>query len=135
MKYRLLILTFIAPLFMVFAFKGIDSEVVTPVEIDANCLTKTKSEWGGACKNYGNSEDKYTVFLQNDCDEAIDLMVCIQNKNKSWSCFYRNEFASKETMEASVCKGVGKYLKWARKAGDINTEFPTEVEVNETYVD
>ena len=134
MKYRLLILTFTLPLFAVLAFKGVETEPAV-AEVNANCVTKYKSEWGGPCKNYGNSEDKYTVFLRNDCEEAIDLMVCIQNVNKTWSCFYRNNMVSEETMEASVCKGVGKYLKWARKAGDESTVFPTEDQVNEDYMD
>ncbi|MGD1846855.1 MAG: hypothetical protein ACFB10_15815 [Salibacteraceae bacterium] len=129
MKYPMLYFALLAPLMLVFAFKG-----ATPQpDVDGNCVVKINSEWGGACKNYGNSEDKYTAELQNDCEIAVDFMICLQNENKTWSCFYRNDFAPKETMKASVCKGTGKILKWARKAGDQNTVFLTEAEVNETY--
>lgn len=99
----------------------------------SQCVTKANSEWGGACLNYGFSEEKYTVHLVNTCTEVVDLMSCVQRTNNRWSCFYRMDMHQNDTLHAYACQGNGKFLKWVRKAGDITTKFPTRKEVNDQY--
>jgi len=98
-----------------------------------NCVQKDHSAWGGHCMNYGHSDDMYSVRLVNTCDQMVDLMCCVQRTNGQWHCFYRMDMKKSDTLRAYACIGSGKYLKWVRKAGDINTRFPTREEVNEQY--
>ena len=98
-----------------------------------SCVAKQSSEWSGRCLNYGFSDKKYTVHLQNTCGELVDLMACVQRDNDRWRCFYRLDMDQTDTLHAYACRGNGKYLKWVREAGDITTKFPTLKEVNEQY--
>ncbi len=109
-------------------------EINSADEQDWNqCVQKVESEWGGSCLNYGFSEEKYTVYLVNSCDNVVDLMSCVQRTNERWSCFYRIDMKKNDTLHAYACQGSGKYLKWVRKAGDVTTKFPTRDQVNEQY--
>lgn len=98
-----------------------------------NCVQKDLSKWGGHCLNYGHSDGMYSVRLINTCEQMVDLMCCVQRTNGQWHCFYRMDMKMSDTLRAYACVGNGKYLKWVRKAGDVNTRFPTRDEVNEQY--
>lgn len=98
-----------------------------------SCIQKASSKWGGNCLNYGFSESKYAVDLVNTCNEKLDLMSCVQRENGRWQCFYRMDMPQNDTLHAYACRGNGKYLKWVRKAGDINTKFPSLAQVNDEY--
>lgn len=99
----------------------------------SDCVAKVGSDWGGQCLNYGNSDLKYTVHLVNTCTEQIDLMCAVQRENERWRLFYRMDMNPNDTLSSYACRGNGKYLKWARKAGDHTIKFPTLDEVNEQY--
>lgn len=98
-----------------------------------SCVQKESSSWGGRCLNYGFSEDMYNINLINSCSEDLDLMCCVQRINGQWRCFYRLDMSSDDTLTAYACKGTGKYLKWVRKAGDVQVKFPSLNEVNDKY--
>jgi hypothetical protein len=99
----------------------------------SDCVAKVGSDWGGQCLNYGNSDLKYTVHLVNTCTEQIDLMCAVQRENERWRLFYRMDMNPNDTLSSYACRGNGKYLKWARKAGDVTVKFPSLDEVNEQY--
>ena len=99
-----------------------------------DCLVKYKSEWGEATTRC-NGPDTYKVYLRNSCTESIDVLVCVQEADKSWRPFSHNGMAPSDSMVGYACKGTGKYLWWARKAGDMEILFPTIDEVNEQYPD
>lgn len=98
-----------------------------------SCVIKENSSWGGRCLSYGYSEDMYNVNLVNKCSEKVDLMCCVQRTNGQWRCFYRMDMSSSDTLSAYACKGTGKYLKWVRKAGEVEVKFPSQDQVNQQY--
>lgn len=100
-----------------------------------SCIKKYKSEWGEPCTGCTYNNDIFKVWFQNVCEEKIDVLISVQEKDKSWNCFYYNELAPNDTVEAHACKGSGKYLYWVKKAGDHEVEFPKCVEINEQYKD
>lgn len=93
-------------------------------------VKKYNSAWGTRCLDCKMDKDTYKVFLRNESTTALDIMVCLQESDKSWrrSMFYG--IAPKDTLVAYACQGTGKILKWARKAGDKSISFPTIEEVN-----
>lgn len=101
----------------------------------ADCVQKYRSGWGENCSQCVNSVDSYVVYLRNSCTEAIDVMVCVQETDKSWKKFQHSKMASLDSLRAYACIGTGKYLSWARKAGDESTVFPSLEEVNRKYKD
>lgn len=100
-----------------------------------NCFKKYKSDWGEACPDCKTYKNSYRVFLKNECLDKLDVMVCVQESDKTWKRFMFNAMPSKDTMIAYACNGTGKYLKWAKKAGDKSIDFPSLEEVNATYKD
>ncbi len=123
-------------LLLLFGFKYTQQE-----EVDlTNCVAKLRSEWGTKCMNCGEMkgynisyEDTYKVWLGNSCDQKIDVKCCVQETDKSWKCYQFNNMSKKDSLMAYACKGTGKYLKWAKKAGDTELIFPTDKEVQEQY--
>jgi hypothetical protein len=101
----------------------------------ADCVQKYRSGWGENCSQCVNSMDSYAVYLKNSCTEAIDVMVCVQETDKTWKKFQHSQMAPSDSLRAYACIGTGKYLSWARKAGDESTVFPTLEEVNKKYKD
>ena len=97
------------------------------------CVKKVKSEWGERCRDCSTYKDSYRVVLQNTCDEPIDLQCCVQKQYKNWRCFKYRDMKPNDTLVAYACSGTGKYLKWARKAGDKSVVFPNEDEVNRKH--
>jgi len=131
MKKIFSVLAVIALFGIVLAFDGPEAEAQKDW---STCMEKYDTKWGGQCEQYGQSEDKYTVFLRNTCDESVDVMVCMQQANLKWRCFNKSSLAPDGEMEAYACKSnKGKKLMWVRKAGDEATTFPTKEEVNELY--
>jgi len=101
----------------------------------ADCVQKYRSGWGENCSQCANSVDSYAVYLKNACAEAIDVMVCVQETDKTWKKYQHSKMAPNDSLRAYACIGTGKYLSWARKAGDESTVFPTVEEVNKKYKD
>jgi len=99
------------------------------------CVEKYDSKWGATCKNCTFTKDTYRVSLKNICEEKIDVMCCVQEKYKNWKCYTLTELASQDTIIGYACEGTGKYLFWAKKAGDNEIGFPSIEEVNKTYTD
>ena len=145
MKRYISISVFIVPILAVFALHQIhaetpeinyDNSTVLIQDFDWNsCIQKKSSEWGKPCKDCAVSKDSYKVFLENVCDKNVDCMACVQGKYNRWKCFYRYDLKPGDTFEAYACIGTGKYLRWVRAAGDENTEFPSNEEVNRQYKD
>lgn len=139
--YLFIALLFAGVAFTVFSAlsPGINSEVNDAyldgeIQKDySSCVEKEKSWWGGKCLNYGFSDEMYNINLVNTCNEKVDLMCCVQRTNERWRCFYRLDMTSKDTLHAYACKGTGSYIKWVRKAGDVEISFPSVDEVNEQY--
>jgi hypothetical protein len=97
------------------------------------CLERYDTNWGEACPDCTYSPDIFKAFYKNICDEPIDVLISLQKKDKKWDCFYFENVKPNEKLTTFVCKGTGKTLKWARKAGDKEIVFPTKEEVNEQY--
>lgn len=98
-----------------------------------DCIEKYRSDWGEDCSQCVNWKDSYVVYLKNSCTETLDVMVCVQEADKTWRKFQHSGMASRDSLRAYACNGTGKYLSWARKAGDENVSFPTIEEVNRDY--
>jgi hypothetical protein len=102
----------------------------------ADNIKKYGSAWGAYCKPCGDlSSQSYTVKLRNVGKEKLDVKVAVQEKNKSWKVFNFTAMAPNDSMIAYACQGTGKFLKWARKAGDNSTTFPTDKQINDEYKD
>lgn len=103
-------------------------------EIDYKaCIKKYNSAWGEECKQCTSYNNSYKVFLRNTCDEKVDVKVAVQEVDKRWKTFTHNEMAPNDTMIAYACNGKGKYLYWARKAGDKSVDFPTDAQINTEF--
>ena len=125
MKKLLFLLGIALPTLAIMAFQSGDELV--------DCLIKIKSKWGETCAQCGNSPDTYVVYVKNNCTKKLDVMVGVQEESKWWrlSTFYGVN--SSDSLRIYACKGTGKWLKWAREAGDKSYTFPTQSEVNEKY--
>ncbi|MBN8703934.1 MAG: hypothetical protein J0M08_12775 [Bacteroidetes bacterium] len=114
---------------VLYSFKNISVEDIN----FADCLKKYNSKWGEPCADCKTWKDSYTVKLRNECNEKIDVQICVQEKNKTWKKFMFTAMPPKDTMTAYACEGTGKYLKWAKKTGDNSYQFPSLDEVNKEY--
>lgn len=99
----------------------------------SECVVKYRSAWGEDCSQCPSYNDSYVVYLKNRCKESIDVMVCVQEETKEWKRFQHTSVAAGDSLRAYACVGTGKYLAWARKAGDELTVFPSIEQVNEDY--
>ena len=104
---------------------GGDNELV-------DCLVKYRSKWGERCEQCGNSTDTYVIYVKNTCVKKLDVMIGVQEDSKNWrlSTFYGVK--QNDTLRLYACKGTGKWLKWAREAGDQNYKFPTQDKINDS---
>ncbi len=100
-----------------------------------DCFDKYRSGWGEECSQCVNWHDSYVVYLRNNCGEAIDVMVCVQEEDRSWKRYQHSKVAAGDSVRAYACSGTGKYLSWVRKAGDEYTVFPSLADVNSRYPD
>lgn len=98
-----------------------------------DCVQKYKSDWGRSCVGCTSARDTYIVYLKNSCDLPLDIKIAVQNKNKTWKVFEKENFGGGDTLVVFSCEGTGKYLKWARKAGDREIVFPSNMEIGKTY--
>lgn len=100
-----------------------------------DCLTKYASAWGEDCLKCQFKKDTYKVKLKNTCTDALDVVVCVQESNKTWKYFAFNGVAPKDSVIGYACVGTGKYLKFVRKAGNKEIILPTAEQVNAQYKD
>ena len=98
-----------------------------------DCIEKYRSVWGEGCSQCPNYNDSYVVYLKNTCEQAIDVMICVQEDSKDWKRYQHTSMASGDSLRAYACVGTGKYLSWARRAGDESVVFPSIDEVNTDY--
>lgn len=107
-----------------------------PIEEDyTDCLEKIGSDWGENCPDCKVYRDSYRVKLKNNCPDSVDVMICVQEASKEWKRFMFHAMAPGDSMIAYACEGTGKYMKWAKKAGDKSYTFPSIDEVNAKYKD
>ncbi|MEO5571197.1 MAG: hypothetical protein ABIT08_11330 [Bacteroidia bacterium] len=99
----------------------------------SNCLKKTSSKWADNCQQCFSAANTYRVYLTNVCDENLDVKIGVQETTKKWRTFMRTNLAPKDSVSAYACVGTGKYIFWARKAGDKEIIFPTDEEINLKY--
>lgn len=136
MKKVFIIIGFISLTYLVITSFKLDSYITTkdkyPTDL-GDCVQKYKSEWGQTCVGCTATKDSYKVYLKNSCDLPLDIKVAVQNKNKTWKIFEKENFGGDDTLVVFSCEGTGKYLKWARKAGDREIEFPSNMEIGKTY--
>jgi hypothetical protein len=71
--------------------------------------------------------------LKNTCEQEIDVMVCVQEDTDDWKRFQHTSMAVGDSLRAYACVGTGKYLAWARRAGDESVVFPSIEQVNADY--
>ncbi|HAP68688.1 MAG TPA: hypothetical protein DCR04_03005 [Flavobacteriales bacterium] len=98
-----------------------------------DCVEKYRSAWGEDCSQCPSYNDSYVVYLKNTCDQAIDVLVCVQEDTEDWKRFQHTSVASGDSIRAYACVGTGKYLAWARRAGDESVIFPSIEQVNAEY--
>lgn len=126
MKTKIFIISIISILSLSF--------IIGQEEIDLNSLVqKYNTNWGKPCKDCIYNNDIFHVYLRNTSTENLDILVAVQEKNKTWRCSYNEKVLPNDTIVAFACKGTGKYLKWVRKSGDRELEFPTCDQVNAQY--
>ncbi|MCF8465370.1 MAG: hypothetical protein K9G41_11035 [Flavobacteriales bacterium] len=99
----------------------------------SQCVQKYRSAWGEDCSQCTSWKDSYVVYLKNTCSESIDVMICVQEETKQWKKFQHTSMAAGDSLRAYACVGTGKYLAWARRAGDESITFPTLEQVNRDY--
>lgn len=97
------------------------------------CIEKYNSTWAQPCQDCTYNNDIFHVYFRNICEENLDVMIAVQESNKTWRCLYTENLAPKDTIVAFACKGTGKYLYWVRKAYDRELELPTCDEINKDY--
>lgn len=103
-------------------------------EVDWNlCLEKYASAWGEDCAKCQYKKDTYKVKLKNTCTDALDVVVCVQEADKSWRYSAFNGVPPRDSVIAYACKGTGKYLKFVRKAGNKEIILPTADQINAQY--
>lgn len=125
-KYIILLILFSI---VIYSFKPLDDG-----EKDwSKCVEKYKATWGDPCMDCTYNYDIFQVFMKNVSTDNVDLFVAVQESNKSWKCYMFEKLLPNDTIVAHACKGTGKYLKWVRKAGDREIEFPTCDDVNRDY--
>jgi hypothetical protein len=95
----------------------------------SDCLQKVKSVQGEKCGDCNDFKNSYTVYFVNVCDDTLDIKVAVQNLNKTWKIFEKENMAPHDTLVAWSCEGSGKFLKWVKKSGDRNTIFPTNMDI------
>jgi len=98
-----------------------------------DCLEKYNSAWGEDCLKCQYKKDTYKVKLKNTCTDALDVVVCVQESNKTWKYFAFNGVAPRDSVIGYACVGTGKYLKFVRKAGNKEIILPTAEQVNAQY--
>ena len=138
MKKNILKLGFTVLTIALFAFTSTTSnKLIDPT----TCLKKVDSKWGDICTDCVEYkagkrvyDDTYKAFLVNTCTEKIEVKLAFQEMDGSWRCFEPKILAPNDTIVGFACKSTkGKYLKWIRAAGDHDTTFPTNEEINEQY--
>jgi hypothetical protein len=100
----------------------------------SNCLKKTSSKWADNCQQCFSSSNTYRVYLKNVCKENLDVKIGVQETTKKWRTFIRTNLAPDDSVSAYACVGTGKYIFWARKAGDKEVAFPTDEQINLKYI-
>ncbi|MFT6211143.1 MAG: hypothetical protein ACJATE_001774 [Bacteroidia bacterium] len=98
-----------------------------------DCVEKYRSAWGEDCSQCATYNDSYVVYLKNTCEQEIDVMVCVQEDTDDWKRFQHTSMAVGDSLRAYACVGTGKYLAWARRAGDESVVFPSIEQVNADY--
>jgi len=98
-----------------------------------DCVEKYRSAWGEDCSQCATYNDSYVVYLKNTCEQEIDVMVCVQEDTDDWKRFQHTSMAVGDSLRAYACVGTGKYLAWARRAGDESVVFPSIEQVNKEY--
>jgi|GEM_PF-2713495 len=84
-------------------------------------------EWGNRC----SSSDSFDYHVVNRGTTPLDIKVCLERTNGTWSCFVNsNTWPGQVMSDAYVCHGTGKTEFFWRDAGDYNSRFPTEEEMN-----
>lgn len=127
---NILIFTFIAIVFISLSFTKSNN---LQEKSWNNCVEKYRTEWSQPCDKCTYSEDIYKAFYKNICDQKVDILIALQERDKKWNCFYRFNIAPNDTTFGFACKGTGKSLYWVREAGDKQTSFPTKEEINRDY--
>ena len=114
---------------MVISFSGYAQEGYS------ECVDKKRSAWGEECSQCPIYRDSYVVYLQNICQEKLDMQVAVQEEDMTWKVFTFSTVAPNDSVRAYACMGKGKYLAWAKVAGDTKITFPTKAEVNQEFKD
>lgn len=97
------------------------------------CINKYRSAWGEDCSQCVSWNDSYVVYLKNTCDQSIDVMICVQESDKTWRRFQHTGMAPGDSLRAYACVGTGKYRAWGKRAGDESVTFPSVEQVNKDY--
>lgn len=84
----------------------------------ANCVKKTRSEFCVKCPTCSDNLNTYKVYFVNICKDTLDIKISVQNKNKTWKIFEKQDFRPNDSISAFSCDGTGKFLKWAKKSSD-----------------
>lgn len=105
------------------------------------CLEKTRGEWGEPaerCHAYTQDLKRdhrgtFTLELRNTCREIIEVKVAMEEAGGNWRAFPLKALAQGETTTTQGCHATGRYMYWARKAGDNELALPTDAEIASQY--
>ena len=99
----------------------------------SECIKKYNSVWGEPCVQCTEFRNSYRVSLRNTCAETLDVKCAVRENDNRWRTFIKLDLFPKDTMTAYACNGTGKYMVWAKRAGDKMNEFPTDNEINAQF--
>ncbi len=119
-------------LMLIVVGSGITNSAIAQTDY-SECIDKRRSAWGEECSQCPIYRDSYVVYLQNICEEKLDMQVAVQEEDLTWKVFTFSTVAPNDSVRAYACVGKGKYLAWAKLAGDTKTTFPTKAEVNREF--
>lgn len=119
--------------FLIYGFSSPEMHNTKQEQDLISCIKKYRSQWGRTCSACKTDEKTFTVFLKNECTQAVDIKCAVQEAEKRWRTFVRLNMLPGDSISAYACSGTGKYLYWARIAGDKSTPFPEDEEINQQH--
>jgi hypothetical protein len=107
----------------------------------ASCLVKARSAWGEPAERcHAYTEDlkrdnrgNFTLELRNTCRDILEVKVAMEETGGTWRTFPLKALAAGEVITTQACHATGKYMYWARKAGDTELALPTDAEIASQY--
>jgi hypothetical protein len=70
--------------------------------------------------------DDMTVTYTNVCNAPMDIKVCIQNANRTWTCGLNLNTQPGEQATYYSCHSSGRYMFWALRTTGVYPSMPPD---------